>query len=90
MPKRTQINAKLIVGYQAGEHRILQDGCLVVDGNEIIHVGKTFDGLVDEVIDANDRVITPGFINTHTHLAGSPLDKSFIEDIGSRQFYRAL
>src|SRR5690606_3642721 len=33
-----------------------------------------------------DRVITPGFINTHAHIAGSPLDKSFIEDRGNRQF----
>jgi cytosine/adenosine deaminase-related metal-dependent hydrolase len=87
MPKRTQIKAKIIVAYQGGEHRILRDGCVVVDGNEIIHVGKTYDGPADEVIDAGNRLITPGFINTHAHLAGSPLDKSFIEDVGSRQFY---
>ena len=87
MPKRIQIDAKIIVAYQAGEHRILHDGCIVLEGNEITYVGKRFDGAVDEVIDAAERVVTPGFINTHTHLAGSPLDKSFIEDIGSRQFY---
>ncbi|MEM7029560.1 MAG: amidohydrolase family protein [Chloroflexota bacterium] len=87
MTKRKQIKAKLIVAFQAGEHRLLHDGCVVVDDNEIIHVGKAFAGPVDEVIDAQDRIITPGFINTHAHLAGSPLDKSFIEDIGSRQFY---
>lgn len=87
MTKRTQFNAKLIVGYQDGEHRLLQDGSIVVEGNQIVYVGKGFDGTVDEVINVDDRVITPGFINTHTHLAGSPLDKSFIEDIGSRQFY---
>ncbi|MEM7126148.1 MAG: amidohydrolase family protein [Chloroflexota bacterium] len=85
--KRLKINAKMVVAYQAGEHRILHDGSVVVEGNKIIHVGKTFDGEVDEEIDATNRIITPGFINTHAHLAGSPLDKSFIEDIGSRQFY---
>ena len=87
MTKRQQFKAKMIVAYQDGEHRLLQDGCLVVEGNEVVHVGKSFEGSVDETIDAGDCVITPGFINTHTHLAGSPLDKSFIEDIGSRQFY---
>ena len=87
MTKRQQFKAKMIVAYQDGEHRLLQDGCLIVDGNEVVHVGKSFEGSVDETIDAGDCVITPGFINTHTHLAGSPLDKSFIEDIGSRQFY---
>ncbi|HMM42506.1 MAG TPA: chlorohydrolase family protein [Thermomicrobiales bacterium] len=86
MAERIRINARAIVAFQDGEHRILEDGCGVVEGNEIIHVGKGFDGQADQTIDAADRVITPGFINTHAHLAGSPLDKSFIEDRGRRQF----
>jgi 5-methylthioadenosine/S-adenosylhomocysteine deaminase len=76
----------MIVAYQDGEHRLLEDGYLVIEGNQIIHVGKDFDGHADQTIDATNRVITPGFINTHSHLAGSPLDKSFIEDRGHRQF----
>ena len=31
--------------------------------------------------------MTPGFINTHAHLTESPIDKSFVEDRGPRQFY---
>ena len=42
---------------------------------------------VDEAIDASGMIVTPGFINTHTHLYESPLDKSFVEDMGRRQFY---
>lgn len=87
MSKRLRINAKIIGAYQDGEHRILQDGCVVIQGDQILHVGQAFDGPVDEVIDAGERVLTPGFINCHTHIAGFPLDKSFIEDVGSRQFY---
>lgn len=87
MSKRIRIDAKMIIAYQEGEHRLLEDGCLVVEGNEVVYVGKEFAGQVDETIDATDRVVTPGLINTHTHLASSPLDKSFIEDVGSRQFY---
>jgi cytosine/adenosine deaminase-related metal-dependent hydrolase len=86
MTERTRINARAIVAFQGGEHRILENGCLVIEGNEVVHVGPSFDGHADTTIDAGDRVITPGFINTHTHLAGSPLDKSFIEDRGRRQF----
>ena len=86
MADRTRINAKAIVAFQEGEHRILNNGCVVVEGNEIIHVGRDFEGHVDTTVDATDRVLTPGFINTHAHLAGSPLDKSFIEDRGRRQF----
>ena len=87
MPKRTRINAKIIVAFQNGEHRILEDGCIVIEGNEIIHTGKTFEGHTDTTIDASNRVVTPGFINCHTHLSESPLDKSLVEDRGKKHFY---
>lgn len=83
---RTRIDAGIIVAYQDGEHRILRDGCVVIEGNSVVHVGPSYDGPVDETIDARNRIITPGLINTHTHLSESPLDKSMLEDIGSRQW----
>lgn len=83
---RTRIDAGIIVAFQEGEHRILRDGCVVVDGNEVVYVGKNYTEPVDTVIDARNRLVTPGYINTHTHLSESPLDKSFLEDIGTRQF----
>ncbi len=86
MKKRSRINVGMAVVFQDGGHAVLEDGVIVVEGNEIIHVGKSFDGRVDEVVDMKDRLLTPGFINTHSHLAGSPLDKSFLEDVGKRQF----
>jgi len=86
MAERTRIDGRVIVAYQGGEHRILENGCIVIEGNTIIAVGRAFTGPVDHVIDARDAIITPGFINTHTHLSESPLDKSFVEDRGSRQF----
>jgi 5-methylthioadenosine/S-adenosylhomocysteine deaminase len=84
---RRQITASHVIAYQNGGHRHLRGGVVVWEGNEIIHVGKRFEGEVEETIDATGKIVTPGFINTHAHLAGSPLDKSFIEDRGSRQFY---
>lgn len=83
---RTRIDAGMIVAFQNDEHRILRNGCIVVDGDEIVHVGKSYDGQVDTVVDAKNRLVTPGYINTHTHLSESPLDKSFLEDVGTRQF----
>ena len=84
---RIQINAGHIIATQNGAHRHLRNGVVVTEDDQIIHVGPGFDGSADQVIDAPDAIVTPGFINTHAHLAGSPLDKSFIEDIGPRQFY---
>ncbi|MGE3796499.1 MAG: chlorohydrolase family protein [Thermomicrobiales bacterium] len=82
-----QLQASHIIAYQAGQHRHLRDGVVVWEGNSIVHVGSSYEGPVDTAIDAQDCIVTPGFVNTHAHLSGSPLDKSFIEDRGSRQFY---
>ena len=91
-PRRTRIDASHIIAYdaQTGGHRYLRDGVIVVEGDSIAHVGKSYDGPADETIDATGatgRIVTPGFVNVHAHLAGSPLDKSFVEDRGPRQFY---
>ncbi|MFI4952299.1 MAG: ethylammeline chlorohydrolase, partial [Burkholderiales bacterium] len=64
---RTSIKASWIVGHEAGHHRLIRDGVVVYEGNKIIHVGKTFDGPVDSTIDATDKLVAPGFIDTHVH-----------------------
>jgi 5-methylthioadenosine/S-adenosylhomocysteine deaminase len=86
MTKRIRIDAGTIVAFQGGEHRLLAGGCLVTEGNSIRYVGKRFSGEVDEVIDASGCLVTPGFINVHSHLSESPLDKTLVEDLGRREF----
>jgi len=66
---------------------LLRDGVVVVEGERIVHVGRTYDQPVDETVDARDRVLTPGLITTHAHIAGSPLDPLVIEDRGNPQFW---
>jgi 5-methylthioadenosine/S-adenosylhomocysteine deaminase len=86
---RRRIDASHVIAYQDGGHRYLRDGVVVTDGSDIVHVGPagSWTEPVDETIDATGMVLTPGFVNTHAHLADSPLDKSFVEDMGRRQFY---
>jgi 5-methylthioadenosine/S-adenosylhomocysteine deaminase len=60
---------------------------VVIEDDRILHVGRRFDGAVDETVDATDRVVTPGLISTHAHIGGSPLDRSFLEDRGNPQFW---
>lgn len=85
---RTVVRAGHVIAFQDGGHRHLQDGVVVIEDDRITHVGSgEFDGQADEFIDARDKIVTPGFINTHTHLSESPLDRSFVEDRGPRNFY---
>jgi cytosine/adenosine deaminase-related metal-dependent hydrolase len=84
---RLAIRAGWIIAFDGHGHRLLRDGVVVVEGERIVHVGRTFEGTVDATLDARDRVLTPGLITTHAHIGGSPLDRSFIEDRGSPQFW---
>jgi cytosine/adenosine deaminase-related metal-dependent hydrolase len=84
---RLAIRAPWILGFDGRGHRLLRDGVVVVEDGAILHVGPRFDGHVDETLVAADRIVTPGLISTHAHLAGSPLDRSFIEDRGNPQFW---
>jgi 5-methylthioadenosine/S-adenosylhomocysteine deaminase len=85
--RRIAIRAGWVIAFDGRGHRLLRDGVVVVDGERIVHVGGSFDRAVDETIDARDRVLTPGLISTHAHLGSSPLDRSFVEDRGSPQFW---
>jgi 5-methylthioadenosine/S-adenosylhomocysteine deaminase len=87
MAAKTAVRASHIIAYDGQGHRHLKDGVVVYEGNTIVYVGKEYAEPVARTIDATGKVVTPGFINTHAHLAGSPLDKSFIEDRGNPQFY---
>jgi cytosine/adenosine deaminase-related metal-dependent hydrolase len=84
---RTLIRASHVIAFQDGGHRHLRDGVVVYEDDRIVYVGPHYDGPADTTIDAANKVVTPGLINTHTHLSESPLDKSFVEDRGPRQFY---
>jgi len=81
------IKGKYIVGYDGVEHRMLHDGVVVIEGNRVKHVGKTYNGTVERWIDAKNSLVMPGLINTHIHAASAPKDKSFIEDVGARALY---
>jgi len=54
------------------ENRVYQDGALVITGTDIIDIGPTDDILRkhrdDDTVDANGKMVLPGFVNTHNHL----------------------
>src|SRR4030095_5502513 len=84
--RRIAIKAPSILAHDGRGHPLPPDGGGVTARGPVLHVGPRFDGHVDETVDAVDRIVTPGLISTHAHIAGSPLDRSFIEDRGNPQF----
>jgi cytosine/adenosine deaminase-related metal-dependent hydrolase len=83
---KTLIKASFIIAFDGKKHRYLLDGELVYEGDTILFVGKEYQGEVDTVIEAKNKIVSPGFINTHIHMQGSVLDRSFVEGGGSPEF----
>ena len=81
------IKAKWIIAYDGYENKLLRDGVVIVEGQHIEYVGKTYNGKVDRWIEAPTHVVTAGFICTHTHASSAPKDKSFIDDVGAPSLY---
>ncbi|HEX6064189.1 MAG TPA: chlorohydrolase family protein [Longimicrobiales bacterium] len=83
---RTRINASWIVGHANGQHQLIRDGVVVYEDNRIVHVGKRFEGHVDKVIEARNKLVAPGFIDTHVH-SGHRASHRLITDTGRPMYY---
>lgn len=86
--KTTKITGGTIVAYRDGAHHILKDGVVVYRGADIVHVGKNYDGPVDDTIKADGKLVIPGFISTHAHV-GAHEGTRFITDVGRRDVMRS-
>ncbi|MGQ0750074.1 MAG: amidohydrolase family protein, partial [Betaproteobacteria bacterium] len=83
---RTRINASWVIGHANGQHQLIRDGVVVYEGNRIVHVGKRFEGHVDKLIEARNKLAAPGFIDTHVH-SGHRASHRLITDTGRPMYY---
>jgi 5-methylthioadenosine/S-adenosylhomocysteine deaminase len=83
---RSLIKGGWIVGFENGHHTLIENGCVMVEENKIVFVGKSFSGEVDLTIDASGKLVSPGFIDTHVH-AGHRASHKLITDVGRKDYY---
>ena len=65
------------------QRRIIQDGSILIEGQNITQVGKSADmaGVsADQVIDASEMVVTPGFCNGHMHISYAHATRGIFPD----------
>ncbi len=67
-------------------HTLWRNAELVYEGNTILFVGEKFTGRVDKEIDARDRLVIPGFIDTHVH-SGHRASHRLISDVGRPDYF---
>lgn len=64
---------------------VLENANIYINKNKIIHVGDKIDFEVDKIIDAKNKVVMPGLINSHTHIAMSLL-RNFCDDVDLKEW----
>ncbi len=74
---------------QNRKREIIENGAIIIQGDQILDIGKTEDieerYKSDKVIDAQDKIVMPGLINTHAHAAMS-LFKGFADDLPLKEW----
>ena len=83
---RTLIQGGWVVGYDGGGHTLIPDGCVVLERDRILHVGRAFDGAIDRRIDAAGKLVSPGFVNCHLHAATTATQSVFLDGLKTDNF----
>jgi cytosine/adenosine deaminase-related metal-dependent hydrolase len=78
--KITAIEATYVMVPDNGSQTILRDKTVVVEGDRIKEVSDHYDGPVDRRIKAEGRLLSPGFINCHTHVGCATYSRGMAED----------
>ena len=83
---RTLIQGGWVVGYDGGGHELIPNGCVVFEGDRVIHVGRQFEGTVDRRVEARGKLISPGFVNCHLHSATNAVQAVFLDGLKADYF----
>jgi 5-methylthioadenosine/S-adenosylhomocysteine deaminase len=72
---------------RTGGHAYLRDVDVAFQDDRIIFVGERFEGHADRTLDGRNRLVMPGLIDVHSHLAGEILGRGLIEELGNPRLY---
>ncbi|MDJ1648192.1 amidohydrolase [Mycoplasma phocimorsus] len=64
---------------------VLKNSHVYIEKNKIVHVGKKIPFVPDKIINAKNKVVMPGLINSHTHIAMTLL-RNFSDDISLEEW----
>ncbi len=76
----TAIHASYVVVPDKQSHRVLRDKTVVLHGNRIEEICDRYEGPVNLAIDAEGRLLAPGFINAHVHVGAATYVRGLCED----------
>lgn len=89
MPTTVIRNASWIVAFDARTkgHVYLRDGDVAFTDGSLVHVGGSYAGEADTVIEGRGRMVMPGLVNIHSHPSSEAMCKGWNDELGSRKMY---
>jgi cytosine/adenosine deaminase-related metal-dependent hydrolase len=79
----------LVYDATARGHRYAEGIDIAFSGTSLTHVGAGYVGPADTVIDGRDWFVMPGLVDIHSHPASEPLNKGFLDELGSPRLYQS-
>lgn len=62
------------------QEKIIDNADILIEENKIKKIGRDLDVKADQVFDGKDKLLTPGFVNAHTHL-GMSYFRNYADDL---------
>jgi 5-methylthioadenosine/S-adenosylhomocysteine deaminase len=84
-------NADLVVAWDAAKktHVYVPGGDVAFDGGTIAFAGRGYQGPAERTIDGHGLMAMPGLVDIHSHPSSEPLNKGFLDEIGSPGLYNS-
>jgi cytosine/adenosine deaminase-related metal-dependent hydrolase len=79
----------LVYDATARGHRYAEGVDIAFSGTSLTHVGPGYEGPADTVIDGRGWFVMPGLVDIHSHPASEPLNKGFLDELGSPRLYQS-
>jgi 5-methylthioadenosine/S-adenosylhomocysteine deaminase len=82
-------NADWVIAWDesAKSHGYLRNADVAFKGNTIVHVGKSYGGKPDRVVDGRGLMIMPGLVDIHSHPSLEPSWRGIREEHGVPEMY---
>lgn len=83
--------AEFVVAWDASakQHLYMADADVAFSGGALTFVGRGYDGPAEQVIDGKGLMVMPGLVNIHSHPSSEPMNKGFLDEIGSPGLYNS-
>lgn len=80
---KTYIENGTVIAWKNGKHQVIPNGVVVVENDLIVEVGDV--ALCpptpnDQRLNARERIVAPGFVNTHLHTTDTLFTKGYLEE----------